>query len=244
MTDIDRLLADAGARWRAGQPAGPALAVAELLDRSGGAIRQGSSALVGLVAAAVVVALLGVLAFGRLGSSGPGGPTVGLPAASHVEPSAPVAADRPSPMPGTTSSAPACDITTPDPVFVPPKPFLRVPPANYQSEWYGSARLFTMINRVPKPLGPWVAANGPFPDKTFWWSADWVASDELEPDITVTGRRLDGLGTFTYGHPGTNASADFGTAMLVGVDYPSVGCWEITARYRDGRLSYVVQVVD
>lgn len=241
MTDIDRLLEDAGARWRMGQPAAPTLDVAELVNASGGPIRQGASTLVGLIAAAVVVALLGVLAYGRFASTGPGGPTIGSPAASNVKPSAPVAVVSPS---LTTSSAPTCDITRPDPILVPPKPFLRVPPANYGAEWYGTARLFTMVNRDPKPLGPWVAANGPFPDKTFWWSADWVPRDELEPDITVTGRRLDGFGTFTYGHPGTNATADFGTAMLVGVDYPSVGCWEITARYRDATLSYVVQVID
>jgi len=63
----------------------------------------------------------------------------------------------------------------------------------------------------------------------------------FEPTIIVTGRRLDGPGAFTFG-PGTNASADFGTAMLVGIDIPSYGCWELTARYRLATLSYVVAV--
>jgi hypothetical protein len=59
----------------------------------------------------------------------------------------------------------------------------------------------------------------------------------------VTGRRLDAAGTFSFG-PGTNAGADFGTAMLVGIDVPSVGCWEITGRYHAATLSYTVLVED
>jgi hypothetical protein len=79
------------------------------------------------------------------------------------------------------------------------------------------------------------------PQKTFWWSADWSPDEEPEPAITVVGTRLDGPGSFTFG-PGTNASADFGTAMLVGIDIPTEGCWRLTATYRDRYLSYVVQV--
>lgn len=81
--------------------------------------------------------------------------------------------------------------------------------------------------------------------KTFWWSIEWPgADDEPEPAITVVGTRLDGPGTFTAG-PGTNAGrADFGQAMLVGVEIPTAGCWQITASYRDAVLSYVVSITD
>jgi hypothetical protein len=58
----------------------------------------------------------------------------------------------------------------------------------------------------------------------------------------VTGRRLDAPGTFEFG-PGTNASApDMGTAMMVGIDIPELGCWEVTGTYRGTSLSYVVLV--
>ena len=51
-------------------------------------------------------------------------------------------------------------------------------------------------------------------------------------------------GTFTAG-PATNAARDdFGEAMLVGVEIPSPGCWQITASYGDAILSYVVSVTD
>jgi hypothetical protein len=40
----------------------------------------------------------------------------------------------------------------------------------------------------------------------------------------------------------TNASADFGTAMLTGVYVPSLGCWKITGQYQEAELSFVVWV--
>ena len=84
---------------------------------------------------------------------------------------------------------------------------------------------------------------GGLTQKTFWWSADWAPTGQPEPAITVTGRRLDGPGSFSFG-PGTNASADFGTAMLVGIDVPTTGCWEITGRYQTATLSFTVSVED
>jgi len=79
--------------------------------------------------------------------------------------------------------------------------------------------------------------------KTFWWSQKFVLAAELQPAISVVGRRLDVVGpTFSAGAPGTNAEADFGTAMLVGVVIPTSGCWAIRARYRGHPLEYVVWV--
>jgi hypothetical protein len=142
----------------------------------------------------------------------------------------------------TAAARLTCAVTRPDPIFVPPSPFLTVPPAAFASSWYGSAHLWTMLDRGGEVWEGWVAASPPvLPQKTFWWSADWRPGAEPEPAIIVVARRLDGQGSFTYG-PGTNASADFGTAMLVGIDIPSYGCWELTARYRRATLTYVAFV--
>jgi len=70
---------------------------------------------------------------------------------------------------------------------------------------------------------------------------NWSPEAEPEPAITVEGTRLDGPGSFAF-EGGTNASADFGTAMLVGVDIPTEGCWKLTGTYRERYLSYVVLV--
>jgi hypothetical protein len=202
------------------------------------AARRGGSliaALLGVAGAVLAVVLVASIALGRLGTPGSlgvaGTPVPAAVAGAHA------------------SSTPACEVTRPRPVFVPPGPdipegrFLARPPDYYASDWYGSARLWTMLHRDGEVWGPWVRLDDGLPMKTFWWSADWVPQDELEPAVTVVGRRLDAPGTFTFG-PGTNAAADFGAAMLVGIDLPAYGCWQISARYRDASLSYVVSVVD
>ena len=153
---------------------------------------------------------------------------------------------RPAPIGSdpVPSGSQVCDVTRPAP-FAAPSPYLASPPIVYESVWYGSRALWTMLD----PDGEvWAASELPHgPDglgqKTFWWSADRSPQDDLEPAITVTGERIDGPGTFEAG-PGTNASADFGPAMLVGVEFPSPGCWLLTARYRDAVLSYVVLITD
>jgi hypothetical protein len=83
-----------------------------------------------------------------------------------------------------------------------------------------------------------------YTQKVFWWRQgyDWKA--EPEPDLTVTGRRLDGEAPPLVASKATNAyAADIGSAMLVGVDIPTAGCWEITGRIGEQELSFVIQVI-
>lgn len=134
--------------------------------------------------------------------------------------------------------AAGCPVTRPpDPPFVPSKGPKQ--PADYEKAfWYGSDELWTM----PTADGTWRLVPGDdgwYGQKTFWWSVDFA---ERVPAITVTGRRLDGSAARIRTDTPTNASADFGTAMLVGVELPSPGCWELTATYRDHSVRYVVYV--
>lgn len=204
-----------------------------------------------LAAVTVVIAVLAVAGIAR--SSRAVAPDAGArlavstPAtATPAAPTPAIAAGAPAATLAPTPTPPPCAITRPGPAFTPPKPYLASPPMAYDSVWYGDAHLWTMLDIGGETWGPWLFATPPgLPQKTFWWSADWhpEQTGEWEPAITVTGRRLDGSQTFTFG-PGTNASADFGTAMLVGIDIPSYGCWELTADYRKATLSYVVSVVN
>jgi hypothetical protein len=137
----------------------------------------------------------------------------------------------------------ACPVTTPQPAFVPPPRYPAKPFPTTQA-WYGSAALWIALDRDGER---WHAlprsATGAFGQKTFWWSEAFSVSAEPEPAISVEGRRLDRAGpTFRAGDPGTNASFDGTTAMLVGVDVPTSGCWELTGRYRGAELSYVVWI--
>jgi hypothetical protein len=160
--------------------------------------------------------------------------------------SSPSTADRPiesNPIAdGAGHAAFFCPITRPEPAFTAPPPSPAKPPENYKSDWFGTADLYTMLRHdgdVWRGL-----PNNPdgLTQKTFWWSANWPYNTEPEPDITVVGARLDGPGRFEAGHPGTNASADFGAAMLVGIDIPSIGCWRLTGTYGGTELSYIVRV--
>jgi hypothetical protein len=136
----------------------------------------------------------------------------------------------------------SCAVTKPAAAFVPPSSVPERPPAYYRARWYGTPALWTMLGRdgeiwAKLPQGP----HG-FGQKTFWWSSEWKPNEEPEPAIVVTGQQLDGPGKFATTGPGTNATADFGTAMLIGIDIPSAGCWYLTGIYRGASLGYVAWI--
>lgn len=224
MNDVDRLLHEAGAQWRAGQPDPPELDPRVLATGRARPILMSSLVAGAAGAALVLVVVLAALQVGV-------GPGVGgqSPIGSDADPSA----------------GQACEVTRPIPPFAAPSPHLESPPPVYESDWFGSRALWTMLDRDGEIWAQSALPQGPggLTQKTFWWSDDWSPQVEPEPPITVIGTRLDGTGTFEAGR-GTNASADFGTAMLVGVEIPSAGCWQLTGRYRDAVLSYVVWITE
>jgi len=149
----------------------------------------------------------------------------------------PAAGGQPSP------SAATCPLTKPIPAFTPPSGYPPEPLSAGAAHWFGSASLWTTLSSdgevweyLPK------AANGSVGQKTFWWRDGYWGDKEPQPAITVSGKRLDGAGTFTAGNPGTNASFDGTSSMLVGIDIPSAGCWQLTGSYRGAELQYVVLV--
>jgi hypothetical protein len=137
-----------------------------------------------------------------------------------------------------------CPVTKPDGSFVPPSPYPHDPTPGNQKVWYGTERLWTMLSRDGETWGRLINAPHTITVKSFWWSTAWSLNAEPQPNIALMGKQLAGSGAFTATSPGTNASADFGEAMLVGFDVPTPGCWRITATYREASLSYVVRAVD
>jgi hypothetical protein len=132
-----------------------------------------------------------------------------------------------------------CAVTRPDVPFEAPSPHPKTLPNVDGAVWYGSDHLWTMLRPAGEVWHRLLNAPHTFTNKTFWFSVDWNPDNEPEPAITVVATRLDGPGSVTFG-PGTNAGADFGAAMLVGVDLPTAGCWRISGRYRGAELAYVL----
>jgi hypothetical protein len=106
--------------------------------------------------------------------------------------------------------------------------------------WYGSEALAVIL----PPGGIW---NGLGPErhyrnKLFWWSAGFRPG--LEHNLTVTGRRLDADAPPATVSRSTNAHSPSlgGWTLLVGVEFPSAGCWQILGEYLGQKLAFTVEV--
>jgi hypothetical protein len=137
----------------------------------------------------------------------------------------------------------SCPVTVPqDPTFIPPAPYLPNGPFP-DWFWYGSNSLWVAIpsGSVWRPMPN--NAEG-YSDKMFWWREGYIWNEEPEPNLMVIGERLDAKALPLRASKATNAYAsDIGSAMLLGVDFPTLGCWKITGRYNDeAELSFVVWV--
>ena len=142
-----------------------------------------------------------------------------------------VSKDPPSVCPLTVAQAP---------LFTPPSPYSS---PGFEGEfWYGSNSLWTAL---PKN-GVWSGLphnREGYTQKVFWWREGYVWTEEPEPALIVTGERLDASAPPLNVSKATNAYAsDIGSAMLVGVDFPTLGCWKITGQYEKAELSFVVWV--
>jgi hypothetical protein len=137
-----------------------------------------------------------------------------------------------------------CQVTRPSsPRFVPPAGYAFKKP-NSSSFPYGTDALWTYLlvdgkwHAYGKEGDGWV-----YSDKlTFWHRGfDWRKD---EPNLTLTGKRLDGdapPASFDHVNAVFLPSRD-AAGMMTLVKVPTLGCWEITARYEGHELSYVVSV--
>lgn len=136
----------------------------------------------------------------------------------------------------------SCPVTrSSDPPFIPPPSYRQDGPSSDQF-WYGTDSLWTALPEG----GVWSALpHNPegYTQKLFWWRKGYSWREEPEPKLAVTGRRLDAPAPPLKASKATNAFAeDIQSAMLVGVDFPAPGCWEISGSYAGSNLSFVVFV--
>lgn len=157
--------------------------------------------------------------------------------ASSAVSSSPMPVDADAPGEGAS-----CPVTQPPhPPFVPPAPYPKTPPPLYNGKfWYGTPALWTMLG----PDGTWEALashDGIYSQKVFWWRQGYTR--ESHPELTITGKRLDGpapplvTGPANYG-----ARDDIGLFIVVGIGIPAAGCWQITGHTHGTDLSFVIWI--
>ena len=105
--------------------------------------------------------------------------------------------------------------------------------------WYGSEALAVMVpgHRAWGTTGP----NALIAVKLFWWSAGFKPG--MQSNLKVSINNLDGKPNDAVVSNPTSAHAESlgGWTMLTGIDFPSVGCWEITGEYLGQTLTFVVE---
>jgi len=133
-----------------------------------------------------------------------------------------------------------CPVTkTSDKPLVPPPPY---PPTPYSGgSWFGTDRLWIVGPPAVWRGLPHSTPNDPaFAQKMQWWRQGYDPHTEPTPKLKVTGMRLDApappLITKVSGTLGARPS------MMVGMSFPALGCWEITGRYEEDELTFVVWV--
>ncbi len=108
--------------------------------------------------------------------------------------------------------------------------------------WYGSEHLWTALHDDGVWAGLPEHEHG-YTQKIMWWSTLYNLPDEPQPELIVSAKRLDGDAPSLGFYGATNAMADdIGEAMLTGVEFPTLGCWEVTGQYKKTSLSFVVWI--
>ena len=136
------------------------------------------------------------------------------------------------------SQAQDCPVTTPS------EQTAKLPSTvDYEGRfWYGTSALWT---NLPSD-GTWQGLphdDAGYVQKAVFWSEGFEAISNPQPDLIVSGRRLDTtVPTFTFSDA-THGWDETGNFMLMGISLPTEGCWEITAEYQETQLTYVVKVV-
>ncbi len=141
------------------------------------------------------------------------------------------------------TSIAAAELSSSCPATVAPsRSFAEPSPSSASRFWYGSEALAVLLNRSGTWQGMGPSHN--YRNKLFWWRQGYIGATEQRPELIVSGRKLDGEAPPANVSRATNAyHKDFGGwAMLVGVEFPASGCWEVTGQYKGQTASFVVQV--
>jgi len=149
------------------------------------------------------------------------------------------------PPDGRTVVPDSCSVTRPgDRPFVPPRKYRHQLGKDYF--WYGTDRLWVVLPASGMWAGlPHYEPGDPtFRQKIAWWRLGLEADTKLPTPFRITGRRLDAPAPPLLSDPVTGVSAmtDSTPFFMSGVNFPTPGCWEVTGRYDQDELSFVIWI--
>ena len=137
-----------------------------------------------------------------------------------------------------------CPVTSAsDQPFVPPPPFPAK--ASEGSFWFGTDELWTNLPADGTWSGlPHYSPDDPtFRQKLFFCRQGYDWHTEPEPALTVTGKRLDAPAPPLLADKANNGCCiNHQAFMVTGINFPTLGCWQITGHYHDRDLTFVVWV--
>jgi hypothetical protein len=138
-----------------------------------------------------------------------------------------------------TRAPDSCPVTKPPAhAFVPPSPYPTAicSDSPCPSFWFGTTKLWTNLPEEGK--------DG-LRQKRLWWREGYDWHRDQEPALRITGVRLDSSDPPVVLSERANAGGVTGRNppfIVDAFDVPAPGCWKMTARYKDGKLSFVVWV--
>jgi len=135
-----------------------------------------------------------------------------------------------------------CSVTKPaDQPFVPPSPYPAKPSRGHF--WFGTDGLWTSLPVVGTwgRLGHYTSGDPTFRQKLFFWRQRYDPHTERSK-LTVTGRRIDSPAPPLLSDESNGGWTETDSFIVAGINFPTVGCWEITGHYENDEVTFVVWV--
>lgn len=135
------------------------------------------------------------------------------------------------------------------------RPF--VPPSKYQKKlgkdyfWYGTDRLWTYLPTSGTWAGlPHYSPKDPTFRQKITWLRDGLDDADLRGKFKITGKRLDAFAPSLLSDPVSQVSRaviEHGDVkglpfIMSGVNFPTVGCWEVTGHFEQDELTFVIWI--
>ena len=109
--------------------------------------------------------------------------------------------------------------------------------------WFGSEELAALIPQN----GQWISMGKQhnYRNKFWWWHNGYNADSRSEEFLILEVKNIETGESYTVDNA-TNArtgSDDYEwNSMLIGLEFPSSGCWKITGKHNDQELDIIVRV--